>query len=111
MNNVPIREYVEDAVAQFTEHYGLNPDTIHVSAAMERVLHRWASKTLNAPLFDLKGATFLGLEVLRSTKRTPHVEFWLSLTQGGQVYSMQLRLEPEEVGAKKLILPGSSQLG
>lgn len=102
----PIEQYVRQAIAEFNKEAGFMPERIHVSRLFEHALHRWAHKHNRVPvgagISNFDGATFLGLEVLKSTKLTsPHFEFWLSTERDRQVYHLHVRLVPEDFGLKR----------
>lgn len=100
----PIIELIENARAKFFAEAGFPPERLHVSLAMEGALTRWYASTLvksNIPKFGPHEMEVLGMEVVRSTKNTPHIEFWLSATRGGQVISVHALVEPESIGERR----------
>lgn len=105
----PMIKAIEDAKGKFLAKYGFPADMIHVSPAMERALHRWAKKTLDLSR-GARDAEIAGLGVVRSTKPSPHVEFWLSNTRGSRVFTVHAMLEPEDVGGVKVTHPGETVL-
>lgn len=107
----PLIGIINQAKENYYNKYGFYPETIHVSRGMEIVLHRWAFKNHPEQVFDKNGAAIAGLEVLRSTKNSPHLEFWLSAKRGDKIYASSAKIEPEAVGASKLVLPGVGKIG
>lgn len=98
----PIEKAVNDAKQKFLDRYGFPADTIHLSIGMLKVLKKLSEGRYMED--------FCGLEMRYSTKSTPHLEFWLSTTRNGKVYSVHARMEPGDAGAEKIIVPGETQL-
>lgn len=111
----PLLAAITEASSEFIKRYGVSPERIHVSRAIEKALKRFADEALakdeTNSLNDPNGAEIYGMEVVQSTKASPHAEFWLSKTQGGQVHSLHSRITPEMAGGSKLVLPGESHIG
>lgn len=104
--SAPIIQLINEAKAKFFMRYGFSAERIHVSLLMEGALHRWALTNLQMPadLSDrMKGAEVAGLEVVKMTKNSPHVEFYLSATRNNHLYSLQALIEPETVGVRKQV--------
>lgn len=105
----PIIEAIQDAKAKFLAQYNFPAECIHVTVPMEKLLHRWAEKHLD--LSTSMEAEVAGLAVVQSTKSSPHVEFWLSALRNSRVFVQHARLDPEEMGASVIRLPGETIIG
>lgn len=107
----PLENILRQAMVEYQANYGFLPEKLHVSRVFERALQRWAAVHLRVTTPTYEGAEVMGLEVVQSTKRhSPHAEFWLSATRNGKVFSSHVRLEPEEVGQQKIVVPGEVDL-
>lgn len=101
MQTPPIAQIVNNAKAKFLGLTGFPAERIHVSPRLESALQRWAVSAgmVPASLEDrLQGAEIAGMEVLRMTKRSAKVEFYLSAERSGKVLSLNVQVLPEEVG-------------
>lgn len=107
----PLVEIINDAKAKFLATYGFPAERIHVSHPMEKALVRWAKAVGAWPKDGMQEAEIAGLQILQSTKPSPHVEFSLSAKRNGQLYTSHARLEPHEVDGKVIRHPGETILG
>lgn len=110
----PIVTLVEDAKAEFLANYGFPAETLHVSPMMEAALHRWAGKHMaySQNLNErMQGAVFAGLPVVKMTRNSALVEFWLSTVRMGQRYTANVVIEPEAVGVRRAVNDNGIVLG
>lgn len=110
----PIVDIVAQAQREYLANFGFPAEKLHASLMFEGALQRWA--TANAaypadPIERLQGATFNGLEVVRMTRRSALVEFWLTAERDGQIYAQQVRVEPEAVGIRQAVNTNGIVLG
>lgn len=104
--HAPIIDLINEAKCKFVAKYGFPAERIHVSLLMEGALQRWALTNLQFPASldeRMQGATVQGLDVVRMTKNTPHVEFYLVAQRDGQLYTQHAVVEPETVGVRKKV--------
>lgn len=102
----PIIDIINNAQGQFLVQTGHPAETLHASPAFEKALHRWAYKQPhllqhinNRTKYDQ--AEICGLGIVRMTKPSPHVEFYLSAEVGGQRHTLRVMMEPEDVRLRK----------
>lgn len=107
-DDTPLIEVIKTAMGEYYKKYGFQPERIHLSPGMERVVMAYWTKQYGARVTNkVFEPLVMGLEVVRMTKsRAKPTEFWLSAERGGQVYGMRNIVEPHEVGATKIQLPG-----
>lgn len=102
----PLIGYVRQAVAEYRNKYGFHPEKLHASTMMEGALVRWADANMHYPADlqqRLQGAELMGMQVVRMTRNSALVEFYLSAERDGQLYTSHAVLEPETVGIRKMV--------
>lgn len=102
----PLIGFIRQAKQAYYQQYGFWPEKLHASTMMEGALVRWAEANMYYPA-DLKqrlqGAEIMGMQVVRMTKKSALVEFYLSTERDGQLYTSHVILEPETVGIRKAV--------
>lgn len=95
----PIFEHIYKAREAFRIKYGFYPEKFHVSKNLLKILMRMMEQEplLNRPP---RGAAIelLGMELVKMTKNSPFIEFYLSATRGGKVMSIQTIITPSQMG-------------
>lgn len=102
--DAPILHYIRQAIAAHYAKYSFHAERLHASPMMEGALVRWAEANLHYPQdinHRLQGAEIFGLQIVRMTKKSALVEFYLSTERDGQVFASHAMLEPENVGVIK----------
>lgn len=101
--DAPLIKHISGAVNEYVATYNFMPETLIVSPKIEGALQRWAvmNKQIPADLKDrLQGASLMGMEIRRMTKRSALVEFYLSTRRNGIDYYSHAILEPETAGVE-----------
>lgn len=94
--SAPIEQFIREGQAAFVTTYGFPAERIHCSRSFAKALTRWMAGLLQYKGVPATTALEIhGLEVLHMTKQSPHFEFYLSATRDGQVFSSNVRLEPD----------------
>lgn len=113
--DAPIITFIRKAMMEFAGEYGIQAEKIHVSLMMEGALTRWALANLHFPQSleerVSQGASIFGLEVVKMTKNSAVVEFYLSAERAGQLYTSHAVIEPETVGIRKVVNENGITLG
>lgn len=106
LKEAPLIGFIRQAKNDYYKQYGFWPEKLHASTMMEGALVRWAEANMHYPAslqLRLQGAEIMGLQVVRMTKRSALVEFYLSTERDGQLYTSHAILEPETVGIRKAV--------
>lgn len=102
----PLIGFVRQAMKAHYQQYGFHAEKLHASTMMEGALVRWAEANMHYPSDiqqRLQGAEIFGMQVVRMTKRSALVEFYLSTERDGQLYTSHAVIEPETVGIRKVV--------
>lgn len=102
----PLIRFVRLAMKAHYHQYGFHAEKLHASTMMEGALVRWAEANMHYPSDirqRLQGAEIFGMQVVRMTKRSALVEFYLSTERDGQLYTSHAVIEPETVGIRKVV--------
>lgn len=103
----PLIDAISDAKAKFLAQYGFPAERLHASPFVEKALHR----LLGGGIGELREAEVMGMAILRSTKPSPHAEFWLSAVRNKQAFTLHARLTPHEADGRVIRHPGETVLG
>lgn len=104
----PIERAIAETKAKFTGEFGFPPERIHMSMSVEKAIRRMFKQRLKNEKYAVESV--LGLEMFRMTRPTTHVQFYVSAIRDGLVYSLEAKLEPEDIGAKRIEIPGETIL-
>lgn len=106
MIDAPLLGYIRNAMTAHYKKYGFHAEKLHASTMMEGALVRWAEAAARYPQDiqqRLQGAEIFGMQIVRMTKKSALVEFYLSTERDGQLYTSHAILEPETVGIRKAV--------
>lgn len=99
--DAPLIQQIKAAIQEFTSSYGFPPEELHVSRRLERALTRWAYSTNKVPqnVYDrMQGASLFNLPLIRMTKKSLKVEFYVAARRDERVYYAHVELEPKWAG-------------
>lgn len=106
LKEAPLIRLIRQAAQAHYKQYGFHAEKLHASTMMEGALVRWAESNKMYPADiqqRLQGAEIFGMQVVRMTKNSALVEFYLSSERDGQLYTSHAILEPETVGIRKVV--------
>ena len=88
LKEAPLIGFIRQAMQAHYKQYGFQAEKLHASTMMEGALVRWAESNKMYPADiqqRLQGAEIFGMQVVRMTKNSALVEFYLSTERDGQL--------------------------